>query len=165
MRKLDSKQIKALLFSYFRFKRHYLGVLSEYQFFYNDDIEDFIAFRDDEIISVEVKVSKSDFLLDFKNKKKHQENLRHIDKFYFCVPEELSEFAGDFLKRNFSAYGLLVARDIKGSEIFVAKPAKRLRKKLMGYQRILSGANNALRDSLIQRMSSELASLRMESAK
>lgn len=42
----------------------------------------------------------------------------------------------------------------------VAKTAKRLRKKLMYHQHIFSGSNNALRDSLILRMSSELANLR-----
>lgn len=157
---LTSSKIKALLFSYFRFKRHYLGVLSEYQFFYSDDIEDFIAFKDDEIVCVEIKVSKSDFLADFKNKQKHKNGLSHIDKFYFCVTEELSDFAKDFLEKSYPAYGLLVARNIKGSEIMVAKTAKRLRKKLMYHQHIFSGSNNALRDSLILRMSSELANLR-----
>lgn len=41
---LNSKQIKVLLFSYFRFKRQFLGVVSEMQLLKDiDDIEDFLS--------------------------------------------------------------------------------------------------------------------------
>ncbi|AWI33711.1 hypothetical protein [Helicobacter apodemus] len=47
----DSKQIKALLFSYFHFKRQFLGIVSEMQLLKDiDEIEDFVAFKNDEII-------------------------------------------------------------------------------------------------------------------
>lgn len=156
---LNSKQIKVLLFSYFRFKRQFLGVVSEMQLLKDiDDIEDFIAFKKDEIIGVEIKVSRSDFLADFNNKKKHkkyltQDYLYPLNKFYFCVPILLSDFVEDFLSKNYPFYGLLVVR---GNEIFVKRSAKRLR----GKQDIFS--NKSLRDKLILRMSSELANLRSE---
>lgn len=154
----DSKQIQALLFSYFRFKRQFLGVTSEIQLLKEDDIEDFIAFKENEIIGVEIKISKSDFLADFKNKKKHKkyltpDSLYPLNKFYFCVPIELSDFPEDFLSKNYPFYGLLIVR---ANEIFVKRSAKRLRDK----QDIFS--NTSLRDKLILRMSSELSNLRSE---
>lgn len=154
----DSKQIKSLLFSYFRFKRQFLGVISEIQLLKDDDIEDFIAFKENEIIGVEIKVSRSDFLADFKNKKKHKkyltpDSLYPLNKFYFCVPQELSDFVENFLEKNYPFYGLLVAR---ANEIFVKRNAKRLRDK----QNIF--LDYSLRNKLILRMSSELANLRSE---
>lgn len=154
---LNSTQIKALLFSYFRFKRQFLGVTSEVQFHYSDDIEDFVAFKDDEIIGVEIKVSKNDFLADFKNKNKHKRYLTQnflypFNKFYFCVPVELSDFVEEFLAKNYPFYGLLIARD---NDIFVKRGAKRLRSK----QDVFSFSNRFLRDKLLKRMSSELANL------
>ncbi|TLE13381.1 hypothetical protein LS72_010000 [Helicobacter apodemus] len=155
----DSKQIKALLFSYFRFKRQFLGVVSEIQLLKDiDDIDDFIAFKENEIIGVEIKVSRSDFLADFKNKRKHKKHLTPnslypLNKFYFCVPQQLSDFAEDFLSKHYPFYGLLVVR---ANEIFVKRSAKRLRDK----QDIFS--NISLRDKLILRMSSELSNLRSE---
>ena len=66
-RTLDSSLIKAILFDYFRFQRGYLGALSEFNF--NGNIEDFIAFKRNEVIAVEVKISKSDFKHDFVKQK------------------------------------------------------------------------------------------------
>ncbi|MBF7047096.1 hypothetical protein IY804_03255 [Campylobacter volucris] len=51
---------------YFKFKRNFIAVSSEYK--HNHYIEDTVAFTHDEIRVVEIKLSKSDFIADFKNK-------------------------------------------------------------------------------------------------
>ena len=114
----NAAHLKAALFKYFRFERN-MHCVTEIPVFYKDT-EDFIAFTKDEVYCVEVKVDKQDFLNDFKTKQKHVREMK-FDKFYFCVPESLEEFALDYLK-PYPNYGLIVSND---SAVSVKKSAKR----------------------------------------
>ena len=131
---LTSKEIKNLLYSYYRSKRGYIGVMSEYRNLFEygyEEIDDFVAFNEKEIIAVEIKISKADFLADFK-KRKHtllKEVINHrfykknkgldymlpraiyYHKFYFCVSQKMQEFASQYIKDNARYAGLLVAVD------------------------------------------------------
>lgn len=165
-RKLDSTIIKALLFDYFRFQRSFLGVLSEFNF--NGNIEDFIAFKRNEVIAVEVKISKSDFKHDF-IKRKYEKVSSPYHKFYFCVPNSLKDFGLEFLKQrdgNFldrAKIGLLVIDS--DLNVNVAKKAQLLQPKSDIFQ-IETNENSWNRGGfvnenliyyLIQQMSGELA--------
>lgn len=129
-----SKNIKNLLYSYCRSKRGYIGVMSEYRNLFKygyEEIDDFVAFNEKEIIVVEIKTSKADFLADFKKRKhdllkevinhrsyKKNKGLDYIlpkgiyyHKFYFCVSQEIQEFALQYIKDNAKYAGLLVVVD------------------------------------------------------
>lgn len=155
-----STKIKAALFKRFRFELNYSLCASEVNFCGKWGIEDFVAAKyskNTELIFVEVKISKSDFLADFK-KPKHRliPTASKCQKFYYCVSENIAEFALDYLKANYPAYGLMVYKD---SEISVIKNAKNLKTPKtssnlpMGYTDI---------HLLLLRMGSELASLRQD---
>lgn len=162
-RTLDSSLIKAILFDYFRFQRGYLGTLSEFNF--NGNIEDFIAFKRNEVIAVEVKISKSDFKHDF-DKRKYQQDTSPYNKFYFCVPNTLKDFALEFLKQrdgNFfdkAKIGLIVIDN--DLNINIAKKAQYLRLKSDIFEIDNSAYNcdgfvyDNLAYYLIQQMSCEL---------
>jgi hypothetical protein len=164
-KKLDSTTIKALLFDYFRFQRSFLGVLSEFNF---GNIEDFIAFKRNEVIAVEIKISKSDFKHDF-IKRKYKQKSSPYHKFYFCVPSSLKDFGLEILKQrdgNFldrAKIGLLVIDD--NLNVNVAKKAQLLQPKSDIFK-IETNENSWNRGGfvnenlvyyLIQQMSGELA--------
>lgn len=165
-RTLDSSLIKAILFDYFRFQRGYLGTLSEFNF--NGNIEDFIAFKRNEVVAIEVKISKSDFKHDFV-KKKYKKQSTPYHKFYFCVPNSLKDFALEFLKQRDGSFwdkvkiGLLIIDN--DLNVNVAKKAQYLRPKSDIFQ-IETNYNSWNRGGfvdenliyyLIQQMSCELA--------
>ena len=162
--KLNSNIIKSLLFDYFRFQRSFLGVLSEFNF---GNIEDFIAFKRNEVIAVEIKISKSDFKHDFV-KRKYKKESSPYNKFYFCVPSSLKDFGLELLKQrdesflNKAKIGLLVIDD--NLNVNVAKKAQFLRPKSDIFQ-IETNENSWNRGGfvnenlayyLIQQMSGEL---------
>ena len=164
--KLNSNIIKSLLFDYFRFQRSFLGVLSEFNF--NGNIEDFIAFKRNEVIAVEIKISKSDFKHDFV-KRKYKQKSSPYHKFYFCVPSHLKDFGLEILKQRDGSFldrskiGLLVIDS--DLNVNVAKKAQFLRPKSDIFQ-IETKENSWNRGGfvnenlvyyLIQQMSGELA--------
>ncbi|VEJ53307.1 Uncharacterised protein [Campylobacter insulaenigrae] len=122
---ITSFEAKLLLMKYLRFKRNFIGVLSEFR--HGDFAEDIVALNQREIIAVEIKLSKNDFLKDFKNKAfKHENKDKNFyDKFYFCVPYYIAEFAKNHLKN--SPYGILVINDFKA--IVSLKKAKMLKER------------------------------------
>lgn len=146
----ESDKLKAALFNYFRFKNS-MHCTSEVicEYFTNNtvDIEDFIAFNETDIICVEVKVTKSDFLADF-TKLKHKDFACRYTQFYFCVASEIQDFTLNYLKENYNSYGLLICEDDKIKVIKKAKVNKNL---------------TFRRDKkyLFLRMSSELANLQV----
>lgn len=163
--KLNSNIIKSLLFDYFRFQRSFLGVLSEFNF---GNIEDFIAFKRNEVIAVEIKISKSDFKHDFV-KRKYKQKSSPYHKFYFCVPSHLKDFGLEILKQRDGSVldrakiGLLVIDS--DLNVNVAKKAQFLRPKSDIFQ-IETNENSWNRGGfvnenlvyyLIQQMSGELA--------
>jgi hypothetical protein len=77
----------------------------------------YIPKKKQEVREIEVKVSKADLLNDFiKKEHKHKQlltdqfTLKPINYFYFCVPEELKEFALEQLKDK--PYGLYIFKEI-----------------------------------------------------
>ena len=163
--KLNSNIIKSLLFDYFRFQRSFLGVLSEFNF---GNIEDFIAFKRNEVIAVEIKISKSNFKHDFV-KRKYKQKSSPYHKFYFCVPSHLKDFGLEILKQRDGSFldrskiGLLVIDS--DLNVNVAKKAQFLRPKSDIFQ-IETNENSWNRGGfvnenlvyyLIQQMSGELA--------
>lgn len=144
-----SLKIKALLFKYFRFERQ-MHCISEFRCEYTNDIEDIIAFTKFKRICVEIKTSKNDFLADFKTKEKHANFAKRYTKFYFCVTQDLRDFALEHLK-EYPNYGLFIFNEIENYvAICVAKNAKN------------NKATHFIRniDELFMRMSSELTTLR-----
>ena len=137
-----NKFIKLQLFKYFRFDRDYIFVCSEG--INNADIN---AINDKNLIEVEIKTSKSDFLKEFdkKSKIKKLKHSRYNKKltyksyvipnyFYFCVPEDLKRFVEIYLKENgYTSYGILIIKEKRifnhKSHIEVYKKAKRLHTK------------------------------------
>ncbi|EAI7269846.1 hypothetical protein B0619_07360 [Campylobacter lari] len=121
----SSAEVKLLLMKYFKFKRNFIAVLSEYK--HNHYIDDIVAFTRDEIRAIEIKLSKSDFIADFRNKhSKHQiSNDIFYNRFYFCVPFYLGKFALEYLKNY--PYGLLVIDSSRN--VIVAKHSKVLKAK------------------------------------
>ena len=107
--KIDSKYIKGVLCSYYRFKKQ-CGILATECGRYSSD---FLVQHKDKLIEIEVKVSKSDLNNDFK-KDKHRiyESGRSYwtpHQFYFAVPEDIAEYAAS--KVVGTKYGLLVIGD------------------------------------------------------
>ncbi len=102
-------KMKAALLHYTRFKRQAF-VATEVN--YGLGIADimFIPKRDNKIYEVECKISKSDFLNEWKKKgHKHlvlEKCSININYYYFCVPKELETFALDQIKDK--PYGLMV---------------------------------------------------------
>ena len=172
---LTSKEIKNLLYFYCRSKRGYIGVMSEYRnsFGYGyEEIDDFVAFNEKEIIAVEIKISRSDFLADFKKKKhdllrevinhrfyKKNKGLDYVPKgiyyhkFYFCVNEDLRDFAEDYLNKNAKYAGLWVAVD--NNIVAIKKPM------LLKPKHYKDFCDYPLRD-FIAKMGSELSYLKGE---
>jgi len=106
---LDSKQIKTALCHFFRFRKGCKYIATEAGQFNSD----FLAIMKNDLIEVEVKTSRQDFLQDFK-KVKHTfyKNPNHKwtpNYFYFAVPKELIEIA--HLKCLGTKYGVLLIRD------------------------------------------------------
>ena len=158
----NSADLKDLLFVYFRFKRGYHCV-TEISLLYKD-IEDFIAFNDNEILCVEIKVDRQDFLNDFKTKKKHDKNGEMgYDKFYFCVPPSLISFSKNMLE-CYPNYGILSVKPYfvgrnKKYKIYSVKSAKT-------NEHVSTFKNPPeIMNTLYMRMSSELAQKRLENFK
>lgn len=166
--KLDSARIKLALMEYFRYKRQFLGVMSEYSY-YCDEIEDFVAFKNFEIAVVEIKISKGDFLADFK-KPKHSPTYQHwYSHFYFCVTEDLKDFVLEYLKDNgFKHYGVLIANNGNGKPYITTARASRLDKNrnsnVFKYG-LFAFENRYTLESIIRRMSSEMIVAKRKSLK
>lgn len=115
-----TQKIKYCLLQQYGFKKGFY-VCTEFQ--YSLGIADVFciskSFEKQEVIDIEVKISKADFLNDFNNKElKHRQFKQLIEqsideaqtpmKFYFCVPHELTEFCLQYLIENkFDNYGLI----------------------------------------------------------
>lgn len=132
MRKSDT--IKLELLKMFRFDRGFELCCTECIHY-----SDITAIKENCLVEVEVKISKSDFRREFQTttqksfnhwkEQKHEFYAEpskawssyHIpNKFYFCVPVELAEWAKDYLKDKNAKYGLL-AYD---PELITTKSAK-----------------------------------------
>lgn len=140
-----SDEIKLELMKYFRFERNYNLICTEG--IHNSDVN---AFNGDSLVEIEVKISKSDFKKEFKpcenkfiNRSTYWKQYKHNNyakpsehpsytipnRFYFCVPAKLEEWAFEYLKDKNPKYGLLVydlERWTGNAYIITKKPAKNL---------------------------------------
>lgn len=137
-----------------------LGALSEVRVSKNN-YEDFVAFKKDEVVCVEIKISKNDFVQDFKKAKFTLDEMnRH--KFYYCVPIILKDFVINYLKEhNKTKFGVLALDE--HLNIITAKKAHYLREKCNIFKDDEKAwiEGNFVMDNLayrlMQRMSCELA--------
>lgn len=101
--------MKAALLHYLRFKRQ-AYVATEVNYGYGIADIMFIPKKDNKVYEVECKISKSDFLNEWKKKEqKHwilEKCSTYINYYYFCVPKEMEAFALDQIKNK--PYGLMV---------------------------------------------------------
>lgn len=154
---IDSTKIKYALLQHFGFKKGYY-VCTELS--YAAGIADVFCINKhiekNDIIDIEIKISKADFLNDFKHKEfKHamfknmiERNVyinNYPNRFYFCVPDYLTEFVEMYLKENkLDYYGLIEYKEVftnihnkdkelvsildEDSLLRVVKPAKKFTK-------------------------------------
>ena len=120
-----------------------------------------------QLIEIEVKVSKADFLADFRNKAKHNvyanpqttswpEWIPH--KFYIIVPPNLADFAKDFLAMNYPRYGLIVMSEQFERGMYY-KPESHVLVKAAALHR--EPVPPKVLNGLLMRMSSEICGLRI----
>lgn len=111
-----SADIKSALCNYFYTKRNCIYFCKE-MLLQNDTRADFIALNHfiNKAIEIEIKISWSDFMADFKNKK--QKHIAYnfgnapVNYFAFCVPLELYDKCKEFLDKNYPKYGLFIYSD------------------------------------------------------
>ncbi len=108
---MDSNYMKAHTMGYLRFQRMCIYCATEC----GDYSADILGYNGKELIEVEVKVSYSDFLADFK-KKKHRAYKRPRflwvpHRFYFAVPEKIVEKCSLYIKEKKLKYGLISVKE------------------------------------------------------
>jgi hypothetical protein len=109
--KINSKQIKASLMSYYRFKRGYICVDEASC---SGGLSDVLVDTGKYIIDVEVKISKSDLINGEAKKSKHymykncDGHHYYPNKFVVCVPENLRTVAEEWVLTTNKKYGILV---------------------------------------------------------
>lgn len=125
-KKLCAGDIKQALCDYFYLKRHCIYFCKEHYLDRYDRRADFIAlfwgWADGKLVrramEIEVKISWSDFMRDFEDKKiKHDEYTGKtsraplVNYFAFCVPLEMYDKCKEFLDKNYPQYGLFIYAD------------------------------------------------------
>ena len=149
---MNSLEIKHALMSYFRFKRQWICATETL-------LADVMAITDKDIIEVEVKISKSDLWEGEARKRKHKLFINPSpsrqsympNKFYICVPTELSEEAEKWVAEVNSNYGIIICKNHFAPEkrypfnIVITKSAKRLHDKF----------SNNLKESIMKRVCTE----------
>jgi hypothetical protein len=107
-----TQKMKTALLHYLRFKRQaFVATEVEYGLGPADIL--FIPKRESKVYEIECKISKEDFLNEWR-KKEHKHNYLipnnnlKINYFYFCVPKELSEFALEQILQRNLPYGLMI---------------------------------------------------------
>ena len=145
----NANQCKNALLAYFRFKRRYPYVATEY-------LEcDVVAAKSSEWIEVEVKISWSDYCAEWK-KKKHKDGLSIYiknkyspNRKYFAAPPSLAQRIANDCAENHPEYGVLSIWTEE--DITFARRATTLHKE--------QPTCNTL-DGIISRVTSELITLR-----
>jgi hypothetical protein len=132
-----TNRIKTALLSYYTFKRSAQIACTE--IFDGCSIADvLIIAKNDEVIEIEIKISKADMKHELNKGVKHSnwkelenykyerledtfiakhDQLKHQtdtpNKFYFCVPIELKDFALEFISKLNNKYGLILFNNTK----------------------------------------------------
>lgn len=117
--------IKYQLMKYLRFQRGFTFCVDE-----SINHSDIVGLNDTNLIEIEVKISKSDFLKEFDGKSRIKSYKHSViqslweskdvklkrgyilpNYFYFCVTPELKQFVLDFMKERCYNYGVLVCEE------------------------------------------------------
>lgn len=127
---MNSQEIKIALMEYFRYKRQWLCATE----CLDNDV--MAITKSDEILDIEIKISKSDLWNGEAKKPKHKQykvkqgNITKCNpnKFYICVPTVLREEAEKWILKTNEDYGLFIYTDNRSDPILLAIPAKVLHK-------------------------------------
>lgn len=163
---VTAEHLKAAVMSYFRFERQWL-VATEVNYSELSGIADILCDTGTEIIEVETKVSKSD-LVDLEWKKKKHDYFKQLEgdliskhvpnKYYVCVPKNLTRLAESFIGDVNPGYGLMTfdtrEEKIHSRIITITKHPKPLH----------SGYDTSVRDILVMRLCSEVANFYLHKA-
>lgn len=108
-------EIEVALMRYFDFRANTIVPnLSESMLPYEADVV--VVTKSGYATEIEIKVSKSDLMADFKKKRFHDSKL--FKRFYYAVPEELKEFALSVIPES---AGLLVATRLDDGDVIMLK--------------------------------------------
>lgn len=145
---INSNWMKNKLFEYFRFKRQFIYCCTE-----GINYADFLALNEDCLVEVEVKISQSDLLREFKSKDHCKINKHHRyfnaqsllgknelmskkhffvsipNYFYLAVTEDLVEYAKEEISKINNNYGIILisTKDYnRKSPVMILKTAKKL---------------------------------------
>ena len=125
-KKICATDIKNALCAYFYKKRRCIYFCKEHYLHRFDMRADFIALfseyenlqRQQRVMEIEVKISWSDFIRDFKDKEpKHNNYLGktpsqpYVNYFAFCVPLEMYDRCKEYLDKHYPKYGLFIYSD------------------------------------------------------
>lgn len=117
---ISADDIKNIIVHYYIEKRKFLCAVTEFKL--GGNIADVLAINDNEIVEIEVKISKQDFLNDFK-KEKHNLSLKAANRFYYAIPEHLYNFVCSYLeKHNYNDIGIIIIN--KNLNVVIKKPAE-----------------------------------------
>lgn len=148
---MTANELKTYIIGYLRFKKQIKICATEVNF------ADIIAYDSsrNRLIEIETKVSKQDFLNDFK-KPKHKRTTRRANLFYFGVTHDIRDFVCQYLVEHNSHYGVI------SYDEFAYKPD--LIPQRIGIYRQADLLNNddnrIIKEDLINRMASEIYALR-----
>ncbi len=151
---------------YLRFERQWI-VATEVSYSDLSGIADILCDTGNEIIEVETKVDKSD-LLDLEWKKKKHDYFkslegdllaRHVpNKYYLCVPKNLTRLAESFIGDVNPGYGLMTfdtrAEKIHSRTISITKHPKKLH----------DGYDTIIRSIIVMRLCSEVLNFYLDKA-
>lgn len=114
----QSDIIKLELMKFLRFQKQYDCVCSE-----GVNNADISAIKNNKLIEIEIKISKSDFKNELKHKSSKHEKYKDMqalkntdwmripNKFFFCVPQEMEEWALQEMEKINFKYGLIVYQE------------------------------------------------------
>jgi hypothetical protein len=151
---MNSNILKNAILHHFRFKRGFYLCATEVRL--HGQTSDIMLCNDDnEIIDIEIKISYSDFLADFK-KLKHKKikgtpgfPYLYANKLYFCIPADLKKKCLEYLDNNKLPYGLIT---FNGYLTIIKKC------KMNNY--IFSNQEKIIKRKILLRLSSEMVFLR-----
>lgn len=152
-----SDTIKLELMKFLRFRKQYDCVCSE-----GVNNADISAIKNQKLIEIEIKISKSDFKNELKHKAwkhdkyKDKQALKNTDwmripnKFFFCVPQEMEEWALKEMENINLKYGLIVWQE---GLVYIRRQAMHLHNDKL---------NNFVLVEFSKRITSELINLKIQ---
>lgn len=159
--KVTSEIIKTALMHLYRFKKGYLVAT---EFGYELGIADVMTLsKDNEVIEIEVKISKSDLLSELKHKeekhrvlKEAQESKWAPNRFFFCVPTFLVQDTIEFCEATNPKYGVIEFDNDHG---FIKHPEKLLSVARKSQKLHSKDRSKWFREYVMKRMNNDLVKM------